>query len=133
MRQLLLGIDVGTTYCKALVLDAEGAELGEARERTPWTPVPTGAELDPRAIASTALAVAARALAESPAGAVAAVGVAGMGETGVLLDRSRRAGGPGHRVARRPRARTRRGRSRPRSAGPLRRADRAARLARCAR
>jgi sugar (pentulose or hexulose) kinase len=87
VRQLLVGIDVGTTYCKALVLDAEGEELGEARERTPWRRVPTGAELDPRAIASTALAVATRALGESPAGEVAAVGIAGMAETGVLLDR----------------------------------------------
>ena len=87
MRQLLLGIDVGTTYCKALVLDAEGEELGEARERTPWTPVPTGAEIDPHALARAALAVASRALAASPTGVVAAVGIAGMAETGVLLDR----------------------------------------------
>ena len=85
MRRLLVGIDVGTTYCKALVLDADGEELGEARERTPWTLVSTGAELDPRAVASTALAMAARALSESPAGEVTAIGVAGMGETGVLL------------------------------------------------
>lgn len=94
MRQLLVGIDVGTTYCKALVLDAEGEELGEARERTPWTPVATGAELDPRAIASTALAVASRALGASPAGEVAAVGVAGMAEAGVLLDRRGEPTGP---------------------------------------
>ena len=87
MRQLLLGIDVGTTYCKALVLDAGGEELGESRERTPWTPVPTGAEIDPHTLARTALAVATRALAESAPGVVAAVGIAGMAETGVLLDR----------------------------------------------
>ena len=87
MRQLLLGIDVGTTYCKALVLDAGGEELGESRERTPWTPLPTGAEIDPHALARTALAVATRALAESAPGVVAAVGIAGMAETGVLLDR----------------------------------------------
>jgi sugar (pentulose or hexulose) kinase len=90
VRQLLVGIDIGTTYCKALVLDAEGGELGEARERTPWT----GAELDPHALARTAHAVAARALRESPAGAVAAVGVAGMAETGVLLDRRGEPVGP---------------------------------------
>jgi sugar (pentulose or hexulose) kinase len=87
VRQLLLGIDVGTTYCKALVLDSDGEELGEARDRTPWTPVPTGAEIDPNALADVALAVAARALAESRGGVVAAVGIAGMAETGVLLDR----------------------------------------------
>jgi sugar (pentulose or hexulose) kinase len=87
VRQLLLGIDVGTTYCKALVLDSEGEELAEARERTPWTPVPTGAEIDPDAVVRVALGAAARALAAAPAGEVAAVGVAGMAETGVLLDR----------------------------------------------
>jgi sugar (pentulose or hexulose) kinase len=94
VRQLLLGIDVGTTYCKALVLDAEGEELGAARERTPWTRVPTGAELDPRAIASTALAVASRAIGQAPAGVVAAVGIAGMAEAGVLLDRRGEPTGP---------------------------------------
>jgi sugar (pentulose or hexulose) kinase len=94
MRQLLVGIDVGTTFCKAVVLDSEGEELGAARHRTPWTSVPTGAELDPRAIASTALAVAARALGESPAGVVAAVGIAGMAETGVLIDRRGEPVGP---------------------------------------
>jgi sugar (pentulose or hexulose) kinase len=94
MRQLLLGIDVGTTYCKALVLDSGGEELGEARERTPWTPVPTGAEIDPHTVARTALAVAARALAESAPGVVAAVGIAGMAETGVLLDRHGEPVGP---------------------------------------
>lgn len=94
MRQLLLGIDVGTTYCKALVLDADGEELGEARARTPWTPVPTGAEIDPHAVVRTALAVAASALAQAPAGAVAAVGIAGMAETGVLLDRRGEPVGP---------------------------------------
>lgn len=94
MQQLLVGIDVGTTYCKALVLDSEGEELGEARGRTPWTPVPTGAELHPDAIASTALTVASRALGECPEGVVAAVGVAGMAETGVLLDRRGEPVGP---------------------------------------
>jgi sugar (pentulose or hexulose) kinase len=94
VRQLLVGIDVGTTYCKALVLDTEGEELSEARERTPWTRVPTGAELDPRAIASTALTVASRVLGEAPTGVVAAVGIAGMAEAGVLLDRRGKPTGP---------------------------------------
>ena len=94
MGGLLLGIDVGTTYCKAVVLDAEGEELAQARVRTPWTRVPTGAEIDPDALAATALSAAAQAVASAPAGTVAAVGVAGMGETGVLLDRSGRPVGP---------------------------------------
>jgi sugar (pentulose or hexulose) kinase len=84
---LLLGIDVGTTYCKAVVLDAAGVELAQARVRTPWTRVPTGAEIDPRALTETALSVAAQALAAAPPGPVASVGIAGMAETGVLLDK----------------------------------------------
>ena len=36
MRQLLLGIDVGTTYCKALVLDADG-ESRAADVTVEWT------------------------------------------------------------------------------------------------
>lgn len=86
MLELLLGIDVGTTYCKAVVLDAAGTELSQARVRTPWTPVPTGAEIDPHALAHAALAAAAAALEDAPRGAVAATGIAGMAETGVLLD-----------------------------------------------
>jgi sugar (pentulose or hexulose) kinase len=91
---LLLGIDVGTTYCKAVVLDAEGAELAQARARTPWTRVPTGAETDPHALVRAALAAAADAVARAPGGVVAAVGIAGMAETGVLLDRRGRPVGP---------------------------------------
>jgi len=86
VRELLVGIDVGTTYCKAVVLDSEGRELAQARMRTPWTRVPTGAEIDPHAVVGAALSVAAQAIAEAPRGRVAAVGIAGMAETGVLLD-----------------------------------------------
>jgi sugar (pentulose or hexulose) kinase len=83
--ELLLGIDVGTTYCKAMVLDPAGAELAQARARTPWKPVATGAEIDPDALARTALSAATEALADAPGGPVAAVGIAGLAETGVLL------------------------------------------------
>lgn len=86
MPELLVGIDVGTTYCKAVVLDTDGCELAQARVRTPWTRVPTGAEIDPHAVVEAALSVAAQAIAHAPGGAVAAVGIAGMAETGVLLD-----------------------------------------------
>lgn len=94
MTQVLLGIDVGTTYCKAVVLDADGSERATARVRTPWTRVPTGAEIDPQDLARTALSVAARAIADVPGGTVAAVGIAGMAETGVLLDGHGRPVGP---------------------------------------
>ncbi|MBA2515939.1 MAG: hypothetical protein H0V22_01245 [Solirubrobacterales bacterium] len=94
MTELLLGLDVGTTYCKAVVLEPSGAEVSQARSRTPWTQVATGAELDPEEIVRATLAAAAEALANGPAGVVAAVGVAGMAETGVLLDRHGRPVGP---------------------------------------
>ncbi len=86
MPGLLVGIDVGTTSCKAVVLDSDGEELALGRCRTPWTRVPTGAEIDPQALAAAALTAAAEALAAAPRGSVAAVGVAGMAETGVLID-----------------------------------------------
>jgi sugar (pentulose or hexulose) kinase len=86
MRELLLGIDVGTSFCKAVVLDADGAELAQARARTPWTRVTTGAEIDPGALVQASLAAAGDAIAAAPDGTVLGVGIAGMAETGVLLD-----------------------------------------------
>ncbi len=84
MAALLLGIDVGTTFCKAVVLDG-GHVVAQHREPTPWTSVPTGAEIDPAELADAALRASAGALAAAPEGRVAGIGVAGMAETGVLL------------------------------------------------
>lgn len=86
MGALLLGIDVGTTFCKAVVLDGGGRVVAQQREPTPWIAVPTGAEVEPEALAGAALRAAAGALSAAPPGHVAGVGVAGMAETGVLLD-----------------------------------------------
>src|SRR4051812_27860326 len=94
MGELLLGIDVGTSFCKAAVLDGEGEEVAQARVRMPWTRVSTGAEIDPDALADTALLAAAEAISAAPAGTVVAVGIAGMAETGVLLDAGGRPTGP---------------------------------------
>jgi sugar (pentulose or hexulose) kinase len=91
---VLLGIDVGTTFCKAVVVDAAGAVLGEGRAPTPWTAVPTGAEIDPEALVAATRRAAAAALAAAPPGRVAGIGVAGMAETGVLLDAAGRPLGP---------------------------------------
>jgi sugar (pentulose or hexulose) kinase len=66
MRELLVGLDVGTTYCKAVVLDSDGRELAQARARTPWTPVPAGAEIDPHAVVDAVLSVAAQAIEDAP-------------------------------------------------------------------
>jgi sugar (pentulose or hexulose) kinase len=86
-EELLVGIDVGTTLCKAAVVRAaDGTEVAHGSARTPWTEVPTGAELAPGRLLEAALAATAAALEQAPAGPVAGVGVTSMAETGVLLD-----------------------------------------------
>jgi sugar (pentulose or hexulose) kinase len=86
MSDVLLGIDVGTTACKAAVVDAGGAERAHGSAPTPWDRVPTGAEIDPHALVQATLDAARAALREAPEGRVRGIGVAGMAETGVLLD-----------------------------------------------
>jgi sugar (pentulose or hexulose) kinase len=77
---ILLGLDVGTTSVKAAAFDESLREVSHGRAPTPWV----GTELDPYALLDAAVQAARAAL---PAGAeVAAVGVAGMAETGVLVD-----------------------------------------------
>jgi sugar (pentulose or hexulose) kinase len=83
---LLLGIDVGTTSCKAAVVDAAGAELAHGSTPTPWQRVPTGAQIEPDALLAAAVEAAGEALARAPEGRVAGIGVTSMAETGVLLD-----------------------------------------------
>ena len=86
MTDLLLGIDVGTSACKAAVVDAAGIELAHGQAATPWETVPTGAEVDPEALLDAAVAAARDARDRGPEGRVVAIGVTGMAETGVLLD-----------------------------------------------
>lgn len=84
--ELLLGIDVGTTFCKATVVSLEGRELAHGRARTPWRAVPTGAELDPRALIEVSLEAARAAITQVPGGRVIGIGVTSMAETGALID-----------------------------------------------
>jgi sugar (pentulose or hexulose) kinase len=85
MPGFLVGIDVGTTYCKAAVVDDDGAARAHGRVFTPWRRVATGAEVEPARLVQAALDAAERALERSPAGRVEAVGVTSMAETGALL------------------------------------------------
>jgi sugar (pentulose or hexulose) kinase len=87
---LLLGLDAGTTAVKAAVFHTSGRELAQGRALTPWRTVPTGAELDPDELLAAAVAAAREAVAAAGGGQVAAVGVTGMAETGVLVDGHRR-------------------------------------------
>lgn len=86
VTDLLMGIDVGTTFCKAAVVTPDGLEVAHGQRRTPWTSVPTGAEIDPRALAEASVGAALDALAAAPEGAIRGIGVCSMGETGVMLD-----------------------------------------------
>jgi sugar (pentulose or hexulose) kinase len=85
-RDLLVGLDIGTTSCKAAIVTPEGAEVSHGKRQTPWVEVPTGAEIDARALAEAAVGAALDAIGSMPNGRVASIGVASMGETGVLLD-----------------------------------------------
>ena len=85
--RLLVGVDVGTTACKAAVFGVDGTELAAGRHPIAWRPVRTGAELDPYALVDAVTAAIEAALAGVD-GEVAGVGVAAMGEAGVLLDRA---------------------------------------------
>jgi sugar (pentulose or hexulose) kinase len=86
VSDLLLGIDVGTSACKAAVVDASGGERAHGQVPTPWKRVPTGAEIEPDELFGAAVAAARAALSAAPDGRVRAIGVTGMAETGALLD-----------------------------------------------
>jgi sugar (pentulose or hexulose) kinase len=87
-RPLLLGLDIGTTRVKAVVVDEGGAEVAAADRTTPWHRTPGGgAELDAGVLTGLVRDVAGRAAGRAVAvtgGSVAGVGVTGMGEAGVL-------------------------------------------------
>jgi sugar (pentulose or hexulose) kinase len=86
VSELLLGIDVGTSACKAAVVDLAGAERAHGQAPTPWRRDATGVEVDPDALLDAALAAARAAIANGPGGRIAGIGVTSMAETGVLLD-----------------------------------------------
>jgi sugar (pentulose or hexulose) kinase len=86
-RELLLGLDLGTTSCKAAVVTPDGEEIAHGQAPIEWTPRPTGAEIDPQGFVDCALAAAAQALEAAPDGEIAGLAVSGMAETGVLLGR----------------------------------------------
>ena len=87
MRELLLGLDLGTTSCKAAVVTPDGEEIAHGQAPLAWTTVPTGAEIAPQSFLDCALAAARQALADVPGDRIAGLGVSSMAETGVLLGR----------------------------------------------
>jgi sugar (pentulose or hexulose) kinase len=83
----LVGLDVGTTSSKAVVVDSLGAEVAQGRAATPWRASAAGVETDALAVLESATLAVAEALRQAPRGPVIGVGVASMGECGVLIDR----------------------------------------------
>jgi len=89
--EVLVGLDIGTTSSKALVRDLRGGQLALVEARTPWQTVAAGrTETTAAALLELSLGLLRGALgeAEHRVGAlrVLGVGVAGLGESGVLLD-----------------------------------------------
>jgi sugar (pentulose or hexulose) kinase len=82
---VVVGVDMGTTRVKALAVDLTGAVQGEAERRTPWRHDGERAEVDPIALSTLGLTVAAEAVSTMEA-EVLGIGVTGMAETGVLVD-----------------------------------------------
>lgn len=81
---LNVGIDIGSTWVKALACTVDGAVEQEARRSTPWVSGPGGtAELDAEHLA----VLASELLAEVTSGGatIDGIGVSGMAESGVVL------------------------------------------------
>jgi sugar (pentulose or hexulose) kinase len=89
----LVGIDVGSTRVKALVIDLDGRELFGGHVETPWRITSSGAEAAPEDIYEAVLAATRSALAGASERRVLGVGVTGMAEALALL------GGRGRAVA----------------------------------
>ena len=120
--RLVAGMDLGSTGMKLLVLDEDGVELVVEEVPTPWRAGPGGtadlpAERLVAAVAAAARATAANGSRRSSDAPVVALAIAGMGETGMVVDAGGQAGRPRVRVVR-P-ARRRRGGRLPRR-GPRR-------------
>ena len=93
----MLGIDVGTSGCKATVVDADGRVLGSGYREYPVSrPAPGWAELDSGTVWAAVQAVVAQSLGDPGAGrAVQAISVSSFGESVVPIDREGRALRPG--------------------------------------
>jgi sugar (pentulose or hexulose) kinase len=87
VTDVAVGVDIGTTETKALVIDcADGARVGFARRPTTWATHPDGrVETSGHAVVADVLGAVSAALGDLPVRA-RGIGLAGLGESGVLLD-----------------------------------------------
>ncbi len=85
---MLVGVDIGTTHCKAGLFDMHGSLVALAHCPTPTQQVAPGSVVyDPQQLWTAAAALIQEIAAKAGASRIAAVGIASMAETGVLIDR----------------------------------------------
>jgi sugar (pentulose or hexulose) kinase len=94
MTPWLVGLDIGTTSCKAVVMAPDGREVAWGRAPTPWTTTPLGTQTDGEALVQAARSALSDAVADAPTGRIVGVGVASMAESGVLIGRDGRPTAP---------------------------------------
>ena len=85
---LLVGLDVGTTTTKAVAFTDTGEPVATGSASTPWAVTSTGAETTAQDLLDSATAALAALLSDCPPGHIAGLGVTGLAESGVLVDRS---------------------------------------------
>ncbi|HEY3230824.1 MAG TPA: FGGY family carbohydrate kinase [Roseiflexaceae bacterium] len=84
---LLLGVDVGTTNCKAILFDISGRQVASVHVPTPTIrPHPNWAEYDPETLWETVAMAIRQVVGRVNPARVRGVAAASMGESGVLLD-----------------------------------------------
>lgn len=97
--EISIGLDLGSTYVKALAVGPDSAELREVRTPTPWTSGEHGtAQVDADVLLAEVLALLdrlVRALVDTGGEVtVTGLGVSGMAEAGVVVDAAGRSGHP---------------------------------------
>lgn len=88
--QHVMGVDVGSTYIKGIVVDAHGSQVAIARVDTPWQSRPHGrTEMDAAVLIDAVNTIlddiAGQLTAHTADARIAAIGVSGMAEAGVLV------------------------------------------------
>jgi sugar (pentulose or hexulose) kinase len=87
MTTCTLGLDIGSTYLKALAVAEDGTELHTERRRTPWRSLPQGyTEMDAADLAHEVTDLVRSTVCALDGRPVTGVGISGMAEAGVLLD-----------------------------------------------
>ncbi len=83
-----VGIDVGTTHCKAGLFDASGKSIAMASGQTPYQDVGGGhVEIEPEELWQVVLETLREILPENTGQSVTAIGITSMAEAGFLMDK----------------------------------------------